>query len=76
MPNETEFKEVGRVDGFGESKVVVSEVWNGGELKGFSVNKYVVSDKYTGFAKGTLIPEESLQEFADILTRLCLEREK
>jgi len=62
MPGE--FKEVNRLETSDSSAIVLSELRDGKELKGWVLNKWITSEKYTGFVKGgIMIPEEQLTDF-------------
>lgn len=63
MPNNAEYKEIGRVRVSDKVEVVLSEVHRNDKLQGFSLNKYVTSDEYTGFGKGVFIPDDKLIDF-------------
>jgi len=63
MPNDSEFRELGRIRTTDKSEVVLSELHRNGQLQGYSLNKYVTTPEYTGFGKGVFVPDEKLIDF-------------
>ena len=53
--------------------MVVSEVLREGIPVGISFNKYVETEKFTGFTKGLMIPDELIPEFLKLFTKIDLE---
>lgn len=80
------FEEIGRVRVSATTEVVVSTVtktaradieYNGipvanGEsyIIGISVSEFITSPRYTGFAKGILIPNDKIADFAKLINSL------
>ncbi len=61
------FKEVKRVKVTDSKDLVVSQVIDGTEVKGFNINSFITTEKYTGFTKGIMIPAAQVEEFIDAL---------
>ena len=62
-----QFKEIGRISVTDNRDVVLSQVLDGKDMKGLNINSYLKSEKFTGFTKGTFIPEESIEEFGELV---------
>lgn len=65
----TSFEEVGRIPISDKNTIVISRCYRGGDYRGVSVNKYVTSEDYTGFSKGTFIPEENIVPFLKLFDK-------
>lgn len=58
------FEEMGRVKTNDTNFVVVSNMSDDKEHRGYSISKYIESETYTGFTKGgAAIPDDSIVEF-------------
>ena len=63
------FKEIGRVKASPSTELVLSQVWDGKEMKGLNFNTFITSEKYTGYTKGTLIPAGSMEQFGELVKK-------
>ena len=59
------FKKVASVKVNDTTNIVISQVIEAGEVKGFYINNFITSEKYTGPTKGTMIPVAQMPEFKD-----------
>ena len=67
------FEEVGRVRVGDSTEVVLSRVVRGKEFRGYSVTKFVTTPEFTGWAKGTFIPEDYITDFLKLFPKKELE---
>lgn len=67
----TEFKEIARTTVNAARDIVVSQVIEDGEVKGYNIGSYVTTKTYTGFTKGgVFVPVEKVQDFKNLVEKM------
>lgn len=69
------FEEIGRVKTNDTTYIVISNMSDDKEHRGFTIGKYVESEAYTGFTKGGVgIPDDNIVEFLKLFGKENLEK--
>ena len=67
----TQFKEIARTTVNDTRDIVVSQVVEDEEVKGYNINSYITTINYTGFSKGgVFVPVEKVEEFKNLVNKM------
>lgn len=65
----TQFKELARTVINDSRDIVISQIVEDGEVKGYIINSFVRTNSYVGFTKGVFVPVEKVQDFKNLIQR-------
>lgn len=62
-----EYQEIGRIQISEKTDVVMSTIWKDGQKTGIIINEFIHTPKYTGFTKGSFVPNAKLAELMTLV---------